>query len=49
MHANFIVNDRGATSRDILDLIQLAKDTVREQHRIELETEVKIFGVEAMR
>lgn len=49
MHANFIVNDRDATSADILELIQLVKDTVREQCSVELHEEVKVFGLEAPR
>ena len=44
MHANFILNEGNASSDDILALIKLAKDTVRERHGIELEEEVRIFG-----
>ena len=40
MHANFIMNEDNATSADILYLIGLAKQTVRERHGIELEEEV---------
>lgn len=46
MHANFIINDRNATAKDILTLIALAKKTVREKFGIELEEEVKVFGAE---
>ena len=44
MHANFIVNDDNATSKDILTLIDLCKRTVKQKFNIDLETEVKIFG-----
>lgn len=45
LHANFIVNDRDASSQDILDLIDLGKRTVHDKFGIALEEEVKIFGV----
>ena len=44
MHANFILNEGNASSDDILALINLAKETVRDRHGIELEEEVRIFG-----
>lgn len=43
MHANFIMNENNARFSDILDLIHLAKDSVREQFGIELEEEVRII------
>ena len=43
LHANFIVNDGGATCDDILELIALCKRTVLERHGIQLEEEVKII------
>ncbi len=43
-HANFIVNDQGATCADILSLIDLCKRSVREKFDIELQEEVKVFG-----
>lgn len=46
MHANFIVNDRGATCADILTLMDLCKRSVRDRFGVELEEEVRIFGVE---
>lgn len=46
VHANFIVNDRDATSDDILSLINLCKETVLREHGVQLEEEVKIYGVE---
>lgn len=45
VHANFIVNDQGATSGDILHLINLCKETVLREHGVQLEEEVKIYGV----
>ena len=44
VHANFIVNDRGATCADILELIRLCKSRVLEEFDIELQEEVKFFG-----
>ena len=43
-HANFIINLGGASSKDILNLIEEVKKTVKEKFRVELETEVKILG-----
>jgi len=43
-HSNFIVNRGGATAADILALIELAREEVRLQTGIELETEVRIVG-----
>ncbi len=45
MHANFIVNEGGATCADILALIDVVKRTVKEQFGVQLEEEVKIFGL----
>lgn len=43
-HANFMVNTGGATTGDVLALIERAQDEVRRQTGIELETEVRIIG-----
>jgi len=43
MHANFIMNDANAAFADVLHLIQLAKDTVRARHGVDLEEEVRII------
>ena len=43
-HANFIVNEGGATSRDVLALIHMARQAVEEQFGIRLEPEVRILG-----
>jgi len=42
-HANFIVAGDDATAQDVLNLIQLAKDRVRQTAGIELEPEVEIW------
>jgi UDP-N-acetylmuramate--alanine ligase len=44
VHGNFIVNDGGATAADMLELIDLIKNTARAKRGIELETEVQIVG-----
>jgi UDP-N-acetylmuramate dehydrogenase len=43
-HANFIVNNGGATAQDVLDLINLARSTIKERFGIELEPEVELLG-----
>ncbi len=43
MHANFIMNDNGATFQDILYLIGLCKQQVREQFGVDLQEEVRII------
>jgi UDP-N-acetylmuramate dehydrogenase len=45
LHTNFIINVNHATSQDIKDLINLARDTVRKKFGIELEAEIKMIGV----
>ena len=44
IHANFIINDGTATTRDIQELIRLIKKKVKEQFGIALTEEVKIIG-----
>jgi len=44
VHANFIVNDGGATATEILSLISRIKEKARVERDIELETEVSIIG-----
>jgi UDP-N-acetylmuramate dehydrogenase len=46
-HANFIVNDDGASAADIEALIELAQETVAQQFGIHLEREVRIVGKNA--
>jgi len=43
-HANFIVNVDGASSSDVLSLIQTAQTQVKKSFDVELRTEVKILG-----
>jgi UDP-N-acetylmuramate dehydrogenase len=44
VHANFIVNEGGANAKDILSLISLIKDRVKQTSGVVLETEIKIIG-----
>jgi UDP-N-acetylmuramate--alanine ligase len=46
VHGNFIVNDGGATSRDILQLIAQIQDRAKQVCGITLETEVQIVGTD---
>jgi UDP-N-acetylenolpyruvoylglucosamine reductase len=43
-HGNFIVNDGAATARDVLELIDLIRQRVRNERGIDLETEVEMVG-----
>ncbi len=43
-HANFIINDNGATARDIETLINHIQNTVKDRFGIDLDTEVRIIG-----
>ena len=44
VHANFIVNDGGATATEVLSLIGKIRERARAERGIELETEVSIIG-----
>lgn len=44
VHANFIVNKGGATAVDVLELMHLAQDKVKEAYGIELQPEVRFLG-----
>jgi len=44
VHANFIVNENSATSKDILVLMNLVRDRVKEQAGISLEPEIVVVG-----
>lgn len=44
VHANFVVNLGGATARDCLALIRLARTRVRERFGIDLHLEVRLLG-----
>ena len=41
-HANFIVNNGGATAKNIIDLINLVKETIKKNYEIDLVTEQEI-------
>lgn len=43
-HANFIVNRGGATARDVLALVERAREAVEAASGVRLETEVRILG-----
>ncbi|AND86015.1 UDP-N-acetylmuramate dehydrogenase [Clostridium tyrobutyricum] len=43
-HSGFIINKKDATSKDILDLIKLVQDTVKQKFNVDLYTEVRIIG-----
>lgn len=44
VHGNFIVNEGGASAREVLELIAMVQDRVRRAEAVELETEVEIIG-----
>ena len=44
VHGNFLVNQGGASAKEILQLIQSIRQKARAERGIELETEVKILG-----
>ncbi len=43
-HGNFIINLGGATANDVMSLIQLIRDKVKEKYEITLELEVRLLG-----
>jgi UDP-N-acetylmuramate dehydrogenase len=43
-HANYIVNTGDATGKDILELVSLTQDKVREETGVKLEPEIKVVG-----
>ncbi|MDR3071779.1 MAG: UDP-N-acetylmuramate dehydrogenase [Endomicrobium sp.] len=44
LHGNFIVNTGGASSGDVLSLIEVIKDKIKERFGINLETELKLIN-----
>jgi UDP-N-acetylmuramate dehydrogenase len=44
VHANFIVNLGGASASDVLSLIKLARQSVKEQFGVPLELEIELLG-----
>ncbi|MBE2179596.1 MAG: UDP-N-acetylmuramate--L-alanine ligase [Chthoniobacterales bacterium] len=47
IHANFILNEGGATASEVLALLERVRADVLKQHGVRLETEVQIIGEEA--
>jgi len=43
-HANFIVNLGSASSKDVLELINLAKEKVKDKFGIELKKEIQVIN-----
>ncbi|MBQ8589793.1 MAG: UDP-N-acetylmuramate dehydrogenase [Firmicutes bacterium] len=44
LHAGFVVNEGGATAQDILDLMKVVQETVKDKFGVTLEPEVRIIG-----
>ncbi|MCM8760658.1 MAG: UDP-N-acetylmuramate--L-alanine ligase [Candidatus Omnitrophica bacterium] len=42
-HANFIINNGGATCKDVLELAAIVKESVKKNYGIDLEMEVKVI------
>ncbi len=48
VHANFILNEGGATAAEVLALVEQVRAEVLKRHGVRLETEVQIIGEEAV-
>ncbi len=44
VHGNFLVNQGGASAKDILQLIESIQQKAKSERRVDLETEIKILG-----
>ena len=44
LHAGFVVNEGGATATDILNLMKIVQETVKDKFDVNLEPEVRIIG-----
>lgn len=44
VHGNFIVNEGGATARDVLDLVAQIQEIAQRERGVQLEMEVKVIG-----
>jgi UDP-N-acetylmuramate dehydrogenase len=44
LHANFFLNYGDATAREIFELIELARDTVKRKFKVNLELEIELLG-----
>ncbi len=45
-HSGFMINKGGATAQDIIDLMHLVQNTVKEKFDVQLEPEIRIIGLE---
>lgn len=43
-HAGFIVNEKNAKAKDVLDLINYVKEKINEKYGIKIEEEIKVLG-----
>lgn len=43
-HANFILNEKNATAKDVMDLIALVKQKVKDELGLAMETEISMIG-----
>ena len=43
-HAGFIINKGNATAKDVLELMEIIKQKVKEKYNVELEREIEILG-----
>ncbi|HEV2339340.1 MAG TPA: UDP-N-acetylmuramate dehydrogenase [Patescibacteria group bacterium] len=43
-HANFVINDNGATAKDVRNLISLIQEKVKKELGLQLETEISFVG-----
>ncbi|MCC6866711.1 MAG: UDP-N-acetylmuramate dehydrogenase [Ignavibacteria bacterium] len=48
-HANFIVNFHKASANDVIELVKIVKNTVKNKTGIELEMEIKLIGFEEVK
>lgn len=44
VHANFIVNADSATAQDVIELMEIVREAVRDRHGVWLETEIRFLG-----
>lgn len=49
VHANFFVNLGGASARDVMQLVELVRNRVRDKFRVELELEIQLVGAWSIR
>lgn len=47
VHGNFIINKGGATSADVLRLVERVRERIARENGVELELEVRLVGIEA--